>query len=402
ADGERWDQWNQPGAAGHGFTTVDVLASGREGALCCVQSWQKDIVSGKICRNGSGRAAYTCLPAGGDWWAHPTAVAKVAEVLAIDARNLGRMKILRMPMKMIDGKIRNVLRFDFEQDKARNIVAYELDTGILVYKAAAAEGPPSRFTKGNTIILQMWLVERRQVRTPWAGMAIHEGLAKGKTLRYEGTVTAIVPAARSELTLPVAVDVKVTAAGRTWFTYDQTSQMGALQGMPAPMPETLRLACGTSQIDTSWIPPAALRALRVGQVIDQDAKVNEKVSVKSVSDRAVVFLYEGEAGDAERAYDVTSGLMTSFRAAGGPGDLAKGAVRGRLTQGALGAPRVVDERPAPPQPAPDSRGQRPLFEPEAPAASPPPARAAKFCPACGVKAPADGKFCGQCGAKLGN
>ena len=355
-DGERWDQGSQPGAAGHGFTTVDVLGVETGGALCGVQGWQKDLVSGKIARIASARSAYGCLPAGGDWWVHPKVLAKVAETLAVDTRTLDQMKVLRMGMKMIDGKTRNVLRFDFVHAQSRHVLAYELETGALVYKAAAAQGPKDRFAKGNTIIIQMWLVEQRQVKPPWAGLPIHEGFAKGWALHYDAAYTVLVPSAGSNLTLPLSIDAKVTAAGKTWFTYDQVSQMGALRGMPAPAPETARLACGTSQTDPLWIPPAALKGLRAGLVIDRDEKVNEKVSVKSADASSVVLLYEDEAGASERTYDAASGLMTAFKAAGGPGDLAKSVIQGRLTKGALGAPRAADERPAS---APVATGESP-------------------------------------------
>ena len=335
---------------------MDVLGVETGGALCDVQGWQKDLVSGKIARIASARSAYGCLPAGGDWWVHPKVLAKVAETLAVDTRTLDQMKVLRMGMKMIDGKTRNVLRFDFVHAQSRHVLAYELETGALVFKAAAAQGPKDRFGKGNTLIMQMWLVEQRQVKPPWAGLTIHEGLVKDWALHYDATFTTLVPAARSELTLPLSIDSKVTAADKTWFTYDQVSQLGALRGLPAPAPETARLVCGTSQTDPIWIPPAALKGLRAGLVIDRDEKVNEKVSVKSADASSVVLLYEDEAGASERTYDAASGLMTAFKAAGGPGDLAKSVIQGRLTKGALGAPRAADERPAS---APVATGESP-------------------------------------------
>ena len=332
-DGKRWDQGRQPGAAGHGFTLVDFLEVTAQGAMLSLQAWQKDLTTDAVCPIAGGRSFQTSAAGGGDWWVHPAVLARVAQIHHTNPDTLDQIKVLRMNQRMIDGSTRQVLRFQFEYRTARHIVAYELSTGLLVYKATAAQGQSGRFSRGNTVITQLWLVGQRQVRTPWAGTAIQQGLARGTDLRYEGTVAVMVPRAGSTMTLPLSADLHVTTTGRTWFTFQQTTVTGTLQGMPPSPPETTHQVSGTAQSDPLWIPPASLRALRPGQVIDRDPTVGETISVRSAGGGTVTIAAVSQAVDVERVYDAATGLLLSFRVAGGPSELAKSLTQARLVRG---------------------------------------------------------------------
>jgi hypothetical protein len=374
-DGKRWDQWENPGSAAHGYTSVDFLAVEPDRAVMSLQSWGKDLITNKISPLAGKRSGQTSLPGGGDWWIHPRALAAVPQFLQI--RGIEEMKVLRMRQKTIHGKFYDVLRFQFEYEKSRHVIAYELATGLLIFKASVSSGTGGRFSRGNTNIFQIWYTERRRLQLPWGGAAIHEGLSPGRSFQYQGTLTTIVPAAGHTMTLPLTADLRVTGAGRNWFTYDQTARMGALPGMPAPAPEVTKVASGTWQVDPMWIPPAVLGQLRAGQVIDQDPTLRETTSVKSAGAGSVVISSVGEAAVVERTYDAASGLMVEGKTAGGPSDLAKTVVELRLSAGALGppAPRVEP----PPQEGAAARPDRcrNCREPLSPQA--------KFCPECGTK-----------------
>ncbi len=337
-DGKRWDQWKQPGAAGHGFTLVDVLDVTREGAMLSLQAWQKDLSTDRVYPIAGARSFQATLAGGGDWWVHPSVLARVVQLHHINPDTLDQVKVLRMNQRMIDGSVREVLRFQFEYQTARHIVAYELSTGLLAYKATAAQGGGGRFSRGNTVITQLWLVGRRQVQTPWAGAAIHRGLVGGPGLRYEGTMTVMVPQAGTTLNLPLSADLQVTSTGRTWFTFRQTTVTGTLQGMPPSQPETTQQVSGTAQPDPLWIPPDRLRALRPGQVIDRDPTVGETISVRSAGGGTVTIAAVSQAVVVERVYDASSGLLVGFSVAGGPSDLATSSTRAQLVRGRLGAP----------------------------------------------------------------
>jgi hypothetical protein len=317
SDGKRWDRFEQPGAAGRGYTQVDVLAVERSKIVLHLQAWQHQLITGPLVPLAGGRSSLISAPGGGDWWIHPSVLQRSPSILRVDPNTLEQFKIVRMPMRIPSKLHFRVIRFQYERDRARHVAAYDTATGLLVFKATMTVAPKHLWTRGNTLLSEMWLVDRRNVNVPWAGATLPDRLSPGTRMRYEGTFKAETAASRP-LTLGLTLDLTITDRGDHWVQYEQTQQLGSLPGMPAAVPERATCAAGTNQITSMWIPPRALQTLVVNQVLDRDPITREEVRVREVGAmggrQTVVLSATSLATRADAVYDVQTGYMVRGRA----------------------------------------------------------------------------------------
>lgn len=329
-DGKRWDRFDQPGAAGHGYTQLDVIAVEPPHVVLGLRAWSYHIISGPLVPGK--RSSLIAAPGGGDWWIPPEVLGRVPEMLRTDPKTLEQFKIVRMDMKMIPTKkVFHVIRFQYERDKARHTVAYDTKTGLLVFKASMVEGPPQRFTKSNTLLSEMWFVDQRTMKLPWPAANLPDALKTGAAMRYEGTAKFETKSS-SPFVLRLNADLTFTERGKRWVQYDQMTQVASPPGMPPTMPEQTKLVSGTLQLGGLWLAPDALRELKVGQVIDTDPITKEEIRVRDISAQSVTFTAASRAAGAEATYDRRSGYLI-FGSASHTSDLVRQSTEIRLTRG---------------------------------------------------------------------
>jgi hypothetical protein len=302
-----WHQEPVMNPSGHGYTQADVVALSSEVAVLSVQAWQYYNFTGPLVPIRNATAALICHAGGGDWWVHPNVLNKVAETQQPD------FIILRMDQD-IAGVIHRVLRVQRQDAVSRNAVSYDLDTGLLVYKAGMVKA------KGGVLYTQMYFKRDRQLQVPWAAEALPRWITPGRRLEYAGTYTADVLGSGS-YSFPLAAVVRILVRDARWFLYEQAVTLTGTTGEP-PTVETNVLAGGAG----SGISMAAstLQGLRQGQLIDTDDITGATLSVSFVGtgadSRPQVTLRSavGHVSWSEITYDVVTGVAVQLRTWDGP------------------------------------------------------------------------------------
>jgi len=298
------NHYNLPSPSGRGRTQVDVIGVAPAYVALRVQPWLYHNFTGPLVPLFGGEEALISHAGGGDWYAHPAALAKVAETLQPGLR------ILRMPLS-VAGRLYRALRIQREIRGAQAVVCYDLDTGYLIYKAASVTG------KQGVTVSQASFTGSRRISLPWLTGRLPSWTALRPTLRYEGSHTAVAPGP-FPYTLPLSAEVAITAATANWFLYEQTTTLGSLPGMPDTV-ETKTLASGIPSTSPLCLPVPAPDTLRPGDQLDADDVTGAVLTVTHVGTLAsgrhgvVLHLRVGDVAWAETAYDGATGVAVELR-----------------------------------------------------------------------------------------
>lgn len=290
------------GAAGHGVTQVDVLSVEGGVAALKINSWLYSSFTGPLVPIKQG--AYIGLAAGGDWYISPKALANLQE------RRSGGVTILRMPYT-IDGVTYNAIRIQQESDTASFAHIYDLQDGKLL----ATFNSVASADKKSTVFAYATLLGVRQMDLPWLGQDLPGWIKEGTVMRFDGTKAFEAKLASYSFPTAVSLDMSITGVGRRYYTYTQTASMVA-SGFPAQYGHEEQVG-GIGQPGGLALPPDALAALQLGQVIDIDDVTGITVEVKDVCQDAngrniVVLLASNQIYSAKVTYDRDTGMMIGF------------------------------------------------------------------------------------------
>ena len=301
------NHYNLPSPSGRGRTQVDVIGVTPAYVALRVQPWLYHNFTGPLVPLFGGEEALISHAGGGDWYAHPAALATVEETLQPGLR------ILRMPLS-VAGRLYRALRIQREIRGAQAVVCYDLDTGYLIYKAASVTG------KQGVTVSQASFTGSRRISLPWLTGRLPSWTALRPTLRYEGSHTAVAPGP-FPYTLPLSAEVAITAATANWFLYEQTTTLGSLPGMPDTV-ETKTLASGIPSTSPLCLPVPAPDTLRPGDQLDADDVTGAVLTVTHVGTLAsgrhgvVLHLRVGDVAWAETAYDGATDAILAHLAEG--------------------------------------------------------------------------------------
>ncbi len=301
--GKRYRREEIFGSAGHGVTQVDVLSV--EGGLAAlkINSWLYSTFTGPLVPIKQG--AYIGPAGGGDWYIHPQVLANLQE------RRGGGVTILRMPYQLNE-RTYNAVRIQQEDERSIFAHVYDMQDGKLLATFNSVVSPDG----SGTTFAYATLLGVRDMDLPWLGQNLPQWPRKGSVLRYDGTKTY--EAKRAAYTYPVSISLELVLnhIGQRYYTYSQTSSVSA-SGFPTQYYQDSQISGGIGETGGIILPPAALAALREGQVIDIDPVTGITVSVKDVgrdaTGRSIVTLQaSNQAYSAETTYDVERGVMIAF------------------------------------------------------------------------------------------
>lgn len=300
--GKRYRREEIFGAAGHGVTQVDVLSVGSQVAMLKVRAWLYSVYNGPLVP--IKQAASIGLPAGGDWYIHPAALANLK-----DQRG-GGVTILRMPYK-IGTVTYDAIRIQQEDERSTFARIYDLSDGKLLAIFNSVTSADQKVTTLSEAIL----IGLRQMNLPWLDQALPSWVRAGTLLRYEGTKSYEAIRAGTVMPTSVSIEVRINDATMRCYTYTQSASM-YVPGFPTQYSQE-KLAGGIGEPGGLALPPSSLATLRPGQVIDSDPVTGITTRVADVTRDdtgrdIVVIVSSNDAYSAELTYDISSGLLVSF------------------------------------------------------------------------------------------
>ena len=300
------------GSAGHGFTQVNVAAMNPNATVLDVRSYglQGLEMTSPVLLIG-GDSAVSVPGAGADWWLNPAVLQQVKEG---QYGAEGESVVIRMPCT-VAGKTYNALRFQYECRGSRISYMYDLASGLLLQSNTATGHP------GRQMLTHNSFVGLRYLQLPWAAAGRVAWPGTFNVMNYRGTITVLVPGVPATA-MPMTAQAQITARGPDWVRHTVTSSFTAMAGMP-PNTSVANRVSGLAQIGGVWLPPAALRTLRGGQVIDQDPSTKITTTVSYVGNgptgaREVVISEVSQVQRLDYAYDLSSGLLVGLYKADTP------------------------------------------------------------------------------------
>jgi hypothetical protein len=311
--GKKYKEIEVTGSGGQGYVEIHVAYVDRQTAALDVRSYGKDILSGAITILGTALGHIGPPHTGGEYWIHPQIL------LGIQQRLSPGQKILRMPYHL-DGRTYNALRIQTTTSNGFGYHTYDLQTGVLLSAGGSSMGgsiPVLRGDKimhgggaGGTFIGLMRFKSMRQLNLPWIGGAMPDWVARTRSLFYEGTKTNNVTAA-GVYSFPITARLIFQQRGPGWLKYVQQGALIGPPGMPSSEGQVERVV-GTSQVGGLWIPPAALRQLRPGQVLDQDQFTHMRLQARDVDGSGAHLVEEGPRSSRAYTYNTQNGMLVRY------------------------------------------------------------------------------------------
>lgn len=300
--GKRYRREEIFGAAGHGVTQVDVLSVGSQVAMLKVRGWLYTVYNGPLVP--IKQAVSISLPAGGDWYMHPVALANLNE------RRGGGVTILRMPYK-IGSVTYDAIRIQQDDDRSSFVHIYDLSDGKLLAAFSSVSSADGKITT----LAEAILIGIRQMNLPWLDQDLPSWVKAGTLLRYEGTKSYEAIRAGTIMPASVSIEVRIDDATSRCYTYTQSASM-YVPGFPTQYSQE-RLAGGIGEPGGLALPPTSLASLRSGQVIDSDPVTGVTTRVVDITSGyagrdIVVIVSSNDAYSAELSYDASKGSLVSF------------------------------------------------------------------------------------------
>ncbi|HBY97975.1 MAG TPA: hypothetical protein DEP84_29210, partial [Chloroflexi bacterium] len=283
---------DEVGPAGAGLVQFDLVALERSAAVSSV-AFFVGLENGVAIPWGLARSIGT--PSAGEYWLHPDSLQ--APDLATD----GELTVARMPITL-DGRTYQGVRISYQTDDAENTSVYDETTGLLLYSLQAV-GKERGTHKSLSL---MYFKNLRQLELPWRRAWAPDWVTTGRTLRYDGTVTILVPGS-PRVPLEYSIRSKVIASHARWSEFDATHYTSG------QFTSQVQQVTGVAQISYgSWLPPEAAASLRRGQVLDRDPLTEIKVVVSRVSRDVIVLTETGPSHRIVSTFDRNDGTLLAI------------------------------------------------------------------------------------------
>ncbi len=280
-------------ATGAGFARYDVVAMEGDAVVTTLYILI-DTVDGKAvvpsaALSSVGRRGI------GDFWVSPEALERAEEI----TKGKDNVKITRGPLKIGD-KTYQAARVETKTDDGLGVYTFDTASGLLLFHRSDVKA------SGHQTLVSMTLADARQIAVPWQAKGAPSWVKEGVSLAYEGTQTFWLPDGSAAGTFALTISAVVRDSGERWSEQEVTYRM---QGQG---PSTVRQASGVAQtFNGYWLPAEALKALRNGQVLDQDAVTGTKLTVRRARDGTVTLIETGPAYQTALSYDPLTGALVA-------------------------------------------------------------------------------------------
>lgn len=288
---------DEVGPAGAGLVQFDLVALDRTNAVSAV-TYFVGMENGVAIPWGFSRSVGT--PGSGEYWIQPASLRSPPALAGEEAT------VTRMPLTL-DGRQYRAVRIGYKTDDAEYTSVYDESTGLLLYYLQAVG---SETTTHRQLTL-MYFKHLRQLDLPWRSEQVPDWISTGSEMRYNGTVTTVVPGSPS-LSLSYSIRSRVTRSRSKSTDFDTAHYTsGQLTGRTQQVTGVAQVSYG------SWLPPEALIVLRGGQVLDRDPVTGVRVVVSRSSrtrqgDDAIVLTETGPSHRLVSSYDRNDGKLVAI------------------------------------------------------------------------------------------
>jgi hypothetical protein len=150
------------------------------------------------------------------------------------------------------------------------------------------------------------LVGARDLSIPWARETVPDWVSGIRALHYRGPIISRGPLPSGNSS--TFIDLQLTARGRGWVQLASIAGI-LVPGAPNIPPTKAEMAFGRCQFGGLWAGPAALAALRMGQVLDQDPITRMQTVVARADENSIVISSRNAAGEISSEYDRHTGML---------------------------------------------------------------------------------------------
>ena len=297
------------GGAGDGYAVVDIAAVEGTDVVATVTLLVIDRLGG----------TYTLAPLGGSKsmgsvldgaWMHPALLEKMV------AEGYSGLQVLTGPYPLGD---RTYEAVSVVSNGAGGYQSWTWDraTGLLLVSSSRQDGAFSPFSapgegapQANSMIGYRELLQVRQRTTPGLGTAVPDWVGTTSGVSYAGTYTFVNPMDPSSqpMVFGYTSDATFTPGGPTWANVKFRNVID-FAGVPSPG-EGTGIGTGTG---SWWWDPAALAAMKAGDVLDENQLTGLRVTVEDVvpwqGGDSVVIRTELPGNRIRGQYDVTTGVL---------------------------------------------------------------------------------------------
>lgn len=193
---------------------------------------------------------------------------------------------------------------------------FDMATGVLLSRHEG-HGDPNWTGAGTPTVessIQNWeLVDTRQLSLPWSiSEPLPQYVGALQTLTYRGMLSQALPG--SYMLPPTEYDYEVVhtfaQSHPTWVELRNRISL-TLRGYPGVTPIVNERRALLSSVTDHFIPPAALAAMRPGQVLDVHPVLNWRYTVESVAATGVVLSRQMPGYNYRATYDPGSGILVA-------------------------------------------------------------------------------------------
>ncbi len=290
---------------GDGYSQYDILAIEGSNVVVSNSLISIDHLDQQYVPGGSTGAKVAGAAIDG-LWVHPTELAQIAD------SHDGSMLVLRGDYP-IDGKTYKAIMFASKNPGSYLSYVYDTETGLLLSAQTNTQGATTvGGIPGNSQLSLTRLAGVRQRNIPGQNGTNPTWVANTTKLNYSGLYNFTNPMdpSSASYTFPANSNITLSRGGRNWASYTAQTTIQMLGS-----PSTSSGVTGTA--GTYWMDVSALKAMKVGQVLDTEPATGEKLAVQSISTqqgRKVVKVSDQMAGfEALLNYDQASGALISYQ-----------------------------------------------------------------------------------------
>jgi hypothetical protein len=301
--GERYSEFDTPGAAGAGYVVIDVLAANGDSYLL----WVSILLS-----DGDFGAANSFIDANGliagadniaDYWVSPQRLDAIADTDQPDLR------VLRMPYRL-NGKSFRAIRIQNRSRTGWSQHTYDLDSGLGIATGSTTQGGPVSMLgagntitqgEGNTQLTFTRLAGTRHTGLPGAGEAYPDRIAAYRRFDYSGTRTVAVQGAQ-DFSVPVALRYDVLA--------NEGAYLRANLGIAGVAGSRERII-PAGVIGALWMNPETLAEMTDGGSLDHDRITGVTATCLGHDGNLITLALRARHAQHAFSYDLRSGLLVA-------------------------------------------------------------------------------------------
>ena len=304
------------GGGGVGYTQVNILHADAKSIVADVRNFLIVDIEKNICQSMEHIILTGNAEGLGDRWINPAKLAQMKQENG-DGDSVTRVDFT------VGKQLYKAIAIRHQGQDGYYSRTYDLATGMLLFGGTIDGDPNLMITDPNTGVVQRFdggkqfshslLVSARDVKTPWAGAKVPQGLARGKVLNYAGSYTQInanlPPLPGFGMSVSYEVDSELTedAIGAKMHAVYSIGQ-----GLP-PSEVDAKVAFGSGLLSGLWISPDAVRNMQANQVLDEDPITRYQVLYAGSNGNSATIVERGPKDVSEQSYDMNTGLLMAVR-----------------------------------------------------------------------------------------